>query len=151
MAKLPKDAFSFYVGLGDNRSFEKVGKHFGVTKRSVTKKARKERWTEQIEEMEALARKKARDEMQEGFDERMSRHWKMARGAMAVAAKGLRDNPITNGMDAIRAAEIAIKLERLLAGDPSEHSQQTIAEITKKEIHTLLTTRPASEDGPDDY
>lgn len=151
MAKLPSDAFGFYVGLGDDRSFEKVGKHFGVSKRAVTKKAKKERWTEQLEEMEALARKKARDQMQESLDERTSRHWKLARGAMSRAAQGMHDYPITNGMDAIKAAEIAIKLERLLAGDPSEHTQATLIETTKREINTLLTTKPVSEDDPDDY
>jgi hypothetical protein len=54
-------------------------------------------------------------------------------------------------MEAIKAAEMVIKLERLLAGEPGERNEIDIKEVTKREIQTLLTTRPVGADGPDDY
>jgi hypothetical protein len=138
MAKLPSDAFSYYVSLGDERSYEKVGAHFGADKRSVTKKAGKEHWAEQLAEMEAAAKKKARDQMQVSLDEQVLRHGKMVRAMAGRAVQGMHDYPLTNGMDAIRAAELVIKLERLLAGEPTEHTQETIAQVTREEMHRFL-------------
>jgi hypothetical protein len=75
----------------------------------------------------------------------------MLRAMAGRAVKAIQEYPLTNGMEGIKAAEAVIKLERILAGEPSDHTQATIAELTKQEIRTLLTTRPVGTDGPDDY
>jgi hypothetical protein len=149
--KIPKDAFDYYVELGDGRSYQAVADHFLVSKRSVVKKAGREKWTEQLAEMNRISRQKTREKLQESHEERDFRHWTMVRAIAGRAAIGLKEFPLTSGMEAIKAAEVAIKLERLLAGDPNERSAIDIQEITKQEIRTLLTTKPVGADGPDEY
>jgi len=46
--KLPPDAFSFYVSLGVNRSYQAVGKHYGASNTSVSKLAIKEGWQKRV-------------------------------------------------------------------------------------------------------
>jgi hypothetical protein len=58
-------------------------------------------------------------------------------GMRVLAA--LRDCTIKDGMDAIRAADITIKLERLLAGEVSKRTELSVAEVTRHEMRTLLT------------
>lgn len=54
--RLPPEAFEFYVGLGAQRSYQAVAKHYGVSKRSVSKLATKERWQERFESIVAAVR-----------------------------------------------------------------------------------------------
>ena len=42
--KIPPDALEYYLGLGPDRSYQKVADHYGVSKRAVTKLAARERW-----------------------------------------------------------------------------------------------------------
>ena len=55
-SKLPADAFDFYVGLGPSRSYIAVAREFGVSKRSVARKAAAENWQQRRADLEALAR-----------------------------------------------------------------------------------------------
>ena len=148
MGRLPSEAFDFYVGLGDERSYQKVAAHYGVGKRAVTKRARKERWTEQLAEMEAAAKRKAREQLQEGLDDLHLRHGRILRAMASRAVKAIQEYPLTSGMDGIRAAEAVIKLERLMAGEPGDHTQQTIAETTREEMRRFLAPTPKEGEDP---
>ena len=61
--KIPQDAFAFYVSLGPARSYQKVAEHYGVTKRAIVNAAKRDRWQEQLEELEHTARGDAREKM----------------------------------------------------------------------------------------
>ena len=50
--KIPQDAFTYYVSLGASRSYQKVAEKYGVTKRAVVNLAKRERWQEQVVELE---------------------------------------------------------------------------------------------------
>ena len=52
-------------------------------------------------------------------------------------------------MDAIRAAELAIKLERLVVGEPTERAALTIEQVTKQEINELLVADGGGGDNED--
>ena len=54
--KIPADAFDYYVGLNEERSFEKVAQHVGVSKRAITDCARRENWTERLAALGVEAR-----------------------------------------------------------------------------------------------
>jgi len=136
--RIPPDSFDFYVALGPQRSYQAVAEHYGVSKRAVTKHASKEEWAERLEKIEAEAREKSDQRLVETIEETRSRHLKTLRVIHARALVALKQYPLTSGMDAIRAAELAIKLERLILGDPSERSSLTIEEITRREIQALL-------------
>ena len=42
--KLPDDCFAYYVSLGAERSYHAVARHYGVTKRTVARRAAEEDW-----------------------------------------------------------------------------------------------------------
>jgi hypothetical protein len=58
-------------------------------------------------------------------------------------------------MDAIKAAELVIKLERLIVGEPSERTALSVEEVTRQEMRELLVvddegTEPPAGDGADE-
>ncbi len=46
----------------------------------------------------------------------------------------LQQHPLSSSMEAIRAAELAIKLERLIMGEASERTAVTAEETVRKEM-----------------
>ena len=149
--KLGDDAFAYYVSLGDERGYQAVADHFKVSKRTVVTTAKRDNWAERLQKIERDARANSDLKLQETVEARNLRHAKMLRAAAMRAAKALQDFPLTSGMEGIKAAEMVIKLERLMAGEPGDRTELDIKEVTKREIQTLLTTRPVGADGPDDY
>jgi hypothetical protein len=141
--KLPSDAFDHYVAMGDHRTYAAIAKQFGVSKRCVTKRAAKEEWTERLAKIQADKRVITDRQMSEGLAEMQERHMKIVRLMAGRALEGLKNNPIDNGMDAMRAADLAVKLERLLSGESTARTEKTIEEITRHEIRTLLKVVPA--------
>ena len=138
MSKLPADAFTYYCALGDARSHQAVADHFGTTKRAVTKRAVREDWATRLEKIEAEARRTVDAKIAGDLVEMHLRHRKMLTAMAARAATALRDYPLSSGMDGIKAAGLVIKLERLLAGEPTDRSTVDIEAITKREIRELL-------------
>ena len=53
------------------------------------------------------------------------------------AVEALRSYPLTNGMEAMRAAEMVIKLERLIHGEPTERNAVSVEELIKREYAEL--------------
>ena len=49
-------------------------------------------------------------------------------------------------MEGVKAAETVIKLERIIAGEPSERTGLTVEQVTRQEIDMLL----ARDDEPED-
>jgi len=144
--RIPPDAFDWYVALGPGRSYRAVAERYGVSKRAVTKHAVKDKWAERLDKIEAEAREKSDKRLIESIEEMRSRHIKTLRAIHSRALSALKQYPLTSGMEAIRAAELAIKLERLVVGEPTERSALSVEEVTRREIQNLLTV----EDGDDD-
>ncbi len=144
--KISSDAFEYYVALGPGRSYRTVADRCGVTKRAVTKHAAREGWTSRLEKIEQEAREKSDGKLVEVLGEMHDRHLKTVRAMNARALTALKQYPLSSGMEAMRAAELAIKLERLIVGEPSERTEVSVEEITKREIQELLV----HDDGDDD-
>lgn len=47
--KLGEAAFAFYAGLGMGRSYELVAQRFKVSRRTVTKAAKRQEWAERVQ------------------------------------------------------------------------------------------------------
>lgn len=56
MKKIPDNAFALYARMGETRSHRRIAVEFGVTKRAVTKCAKRERWRERLQAIEAASR-----------------------------------------------------------------------------------------------
>ena len=136
--KLPPDALDYYIALGPERSYEKVAKHFGVSKRSVTRHAGKEEWTRRFEEIERKAREESDQQSVEIVREMNERHVKIAKALQGKALEALRTLPIDKAADVIRALDLGVRQERLIFGEPSERSEVNVEEVTKREMQRWL-------------
>jgi hypothetical protein len=146
---LPGDAFSFFVALGPGRTQQAVADHFDVSIRTVQRAAKTEDWPGRLVGVEKEARQAADKALAEDLAEMQLRHRKLLRAMAARSAKAMSDFPLTDGMQAIKAAEIVIKLERLLAGEPTERTSLNIEETIKREYWRWLE-RAGEEAGEGD-
>ena len=144
--RIPEDAFSFYVSLGPDRSYEQVGEKYGVSKRAVTKAAARQHWSERLAQIEAEAQATIDKKLADDIAEMGMRHRKMLRAIAGRAAKAITEYPLTSGMEGVRAAEIAIKLERVISGEPSERTAMTVASTTREEMQRFLKPVAESDD-----
>ncbi len=147
--KIPEDAFERYVAMGAERSFKALADHLGVTKRALTKCAAREQWTERLTRIEAEARKRSDEKITETLEQMRDRHLVTLRAMHSRALMALKQYPLTSGMDAMRAAEMAIKLERLVVGEPGDRSVISVEEICKREYANWLTPLEDADDGAD--
>ena len=150
--KLPPDAFAYYVGLGNEcRSYELVGRQYGVCKRSVLRTARRDRWQERLEEIERQAQEATDARLAKTLFDMNMRHRKLLMAVASRAATALQQHELRNAMEAVRAAEVAIKLERLMAGEPSESRAVSVEQVTRDEVSRFLIDSDEAEewDGDD--
>ncbi len=138
MTKLPADAFELYFSLGPERSHRAVAEHFGVSKRTVTKRATKENWRERLERLEAEARDRAEQKVLESMEQMTDRHLKAVKIVQGKSLETLRTMSLTSAMDAIRALDLAIKQERTIRGEPSERRAVSVEETIKREMREWL-------------
>jgi hypothetical protein len=149
--KLPPDAFTFYASLGPQRSYQAVADKYSVSKRAVTGMADREKWQERMAEIERKARDKADEKVQESLEEMNVRHLKVLRFIQNKSIEALRSMPIENAMDAVRAFGLCLDKERTIRGEPSDHTQVDIAQVTRDEMARLISFEPVGTNGPDDW
>lgn len=121
--KLPSDAFAYYLSLGVGRSHEAVGAKYGVTKRTVTRRAAKECWAKRVEEAERKGQRKAEAKATESIAAMHERHIMMLRAVQTRALRAVQDHPLTSGIQGMRMVEMAIKMERLIRAEPNEQDR----------------------------
>ena len=138
MSKIPPEAFDFYVSLGPSRSYQAVAAEYGVTKRAVVKFASREGWTDRLQSIQAESRAKGDQRIVESLEEMRERHLMTLKVMNARAVAALKQYPLSSAMEAMRAAEMVIKLERLIVGDPGERTALSVEEITRREMENWL-------------
>ena len=143
--RIPPDAFDFYTGLGITRSYQAVAEKYGVSKRAVTACAAREEWPVRLKRVEKEAREQSDKKLTETLQEMRERHLVTVRAMQSRALAALKQYPLSSGMEAMRAAEMAVKLERLVAGEPTEHTASTIEEVIKREYEEWMVHDEAVE------
>lgn len=141
--RIPADAFEYYVSLGPDRSYVSVAEHYGVSKRAIVKRASVERWAQRLEKVEAIAREKSDVKLGDALADMRGRHLKTLQVMNMRALEALKNYSLTSGMEAMRAAEMAIKLERLIHGEPTDRSALSVEDVIKREYERWL--RPAGD------
>ncbi|NOT30132.1 MAG: hypothetical protein HOP15_06770 [Planctomycetes bacterium] len=147
--RLSDSAFEFYVGLGPPRSYQAVAQKYGVTKRAVVKHASRDKWSERLEKIEEEARAESDKRLATDMAEMHERHKRMLRAVASRAIAAIKEHPLSSGMEGVRAAELVIKMERLLAGESSERSTVSVEEVTRRELDRWLVPAGAADDEPD--
>ena len=143
---IPPEAFDYYVSLGLDRTYQQVADKYGVSRRGVQKAADRENWGERLDKIEQEAQERSDKLLGETVAEIKARHRKMLKGMAGRAVKAISEFPLQSGMEGMRAAEIVIKLERLIAGEPSDRTEHTIAEVTRREIDKFLVVQDDDDD-----
>ncbi len=142
-AKIPNEAFEYYVGLGAARSYQAVAEKYGVSKQAITKCATREHWQDRLEAIEVRARERSDQKSVESVDEMNQRHLKMLAVVERKALEALRSFPMSTAMEAVRALEIAMRQTRLIRGEPTERSATSIEETIRREYERWMV--PAGE------
>lgn len=149
MQRLPDEAFAAYVNLGPNRSYQAIADQFGVHKRTVVRTAERDGWATRLAAIEQKARDAVDAQLVGELQERKLRQRKLVVAVASRAAKAIFDYPLTDGMQGIRAAELAIKLERLLDGEATENTSVDIEQVIRRECQDLLTVEDDEDDKVD--
>ncbi|MBK9387283.1 MAG: hypothetical protein IPN34_20905 [Planctomycetes bacterium] len=137
-SKLPPESYAYYLSLGADRSYGAVAKHFGVTKRTVTRHALKEQWQQQVLEHERKLRERSQEKAIESLEAMNERHLKLLRVIQAKALETLKSYPLTDAMDAVRALDLTIKHERVIRGEPSDRTAVDVEALIKNEYQRWL-------------
>lgn len=146
MAKIPPDAFQYYVSLGHARSYAAVAEKYHVTKRAVTKLAARENWQARIHEIESKARRASEAKAVESLEQMNDRHLKSLRVVQGKALETLRSMPLQTAMEAVRALDLAIRQERVVRGEAGDRTATTIEEKIREEYENWLV--PEEHDDP---
>ena len=138
------DAFTFYFSLGPGRSYADVAREFGISRRTVLRRAKAEDWKGRIDRIEAEARVRIDKKVVESIEEMSERHLKILRAIQGKALATLQRMELTDAMDAVRALDLTVKAERILRGDGSDQEAERIKELHREEIQTLLVRKDSS-------
>lgn len=136
--KLGEDAFAFYAGLGVGRSYERVAQEFGTSRRTVTKAAKRENWPERVLDIDRQARARLEQNAVESLESMNERHLKVAKYIQSKALDTLKSLPLNSAMNAVRALNLAIEIERLTRGEPTDRTAVSVEEIVKREYARWL-------------
>jgi hypothetical protein len=137
--KIPSNAFDVYYAMGPGRSYDALAGRFQVSKQAITKLATRERWQERIAEIEAKAQAHSTQEAVDHLAEMNERHLRVLRAIQGKALDTLKTQPLRTAMDAVRALELTIRHERLIRGEPSERTEMSVEEVTKREVNRWVT------------
>ena len=148
--RIPHEAFDLYVSLGPDRSYRQIAARYDVSKRAITKLAVREDWAARLKKIEHQARERSDAKLTETVEQMRTRHLTLLKAMSARVVTALREFPLNSGMEAMRAAETVIKLERLITGEPSERTELTVEETTKREMDRWLTVETNSDGGSSD-
>ena len=149
MAKrIPEDAFAQYVGMGAERSYQALADRLDVTKRAIVKIATREDWSARLQKIEHEARESSDKKLAEGLEEMRTRHLKTLRAMHARAVEAIRQYPLNSGMEAMKAAELVIKMERLITGEATERGEVAVSEVVRRESERWLTRKEEAADEP---
>ena len=136
--KLPADAFSYYAGLGPERSYQSVAEHYGVSKQAVTKLAVRESWQQRLEDIERKARGNVDQRVAESLEVMNERHLKTLQVIQRKALETLKTMPLATAMEAVRALDMSIVKERLVRGEPSDRTAIAVEDVIRKEYDRWL-------------
>jgi hypothetical protein len=144
--KIPEDAFAFYVAMGPERSYDAVARKYSVSKRAVVKHAGRAKWVERLAAIEVETRRLTDQKLADELHSINMQHGKLLKAMASRVASGLANFQLNSAMEAMRGAEIVIKLQRLIAGAPSENTALSIERVTRDELARLVTTEPETDE-----
>jgi len=146
--KIPLDAIAYYMSLGPGRSYQKVAERYGVTKRAVVNAAKRDRWQEQVEELERTAHDDAREKMKSTLEATYEQHMRALRLVFAKGVEALKSMAINTPADAMKAIQLAIREQRVALGEPTDRTALSIEDTIRREYERWMTAAEPEEEPP---
>ncbi len=142
-------AFSVYRDMAPSvRSLAKVGKQLGKSTTLMDRWSARHQWGERVLAWDSYLDKQAREEAVKEVREMSGRHTRLARAFLSKVAQRLVQvqNETLTAMEAIRWAEVAVKMERLACG-----LEESVIRVDMRQLQAEAT-RIAEQAGlaPDD-
>jgi transposase-like protein len=147
--RLGPDAFDRYVALGPDRSYTEIARHFGVSKRSVTRAAAREQWQERLRAAEDKARAESEKKAVETLEAMRDRHLRMLKAVQGRAVQALQSMPLETASAAVKALLASLAQERLLRDDGAAAGADDVEAIVRRE-YALFLKKPGAKDDWDD-
>ena len=138
--KIPLDAFECYVGMGPKRSYESLAQKYGVSKRSIVKRAKRDGWQGRVAEIEARAQERATERAVDTLEEVKVRHLKTFKAVQLKALESLKSLLFKDPLDAVKAMDIAARQELLALGEPSERTAVAVEDVIRREYERWLVS-----------
>ena len=146
MAKrIPPDAFDAYFAMGMARSYQTLAESYGVSKKAITLMAKREGWQKRILDLEAKAREASTKKIAESLEERNERNLTRLRFIQAKAMETLKNQPIKEVMDAVKAFHSSLREERVILGEPTDRTAVSIEDTIKREYERWMVSQPEEE------
>ncbi len=145
---IPPEALTYYVGLGPGRSYQKVAEKYGVTKRAVVNVAKRDRWQQQVEELERTAHEDAREKMKSTLEATYEQHMRALRLVFAKGVEALKSMAINTPADAMKAIQLAIREQRVALGEPTDRTALSIEDTIRREYERWMTVAEPEEEAP---
>ena len=143
---LPTESYDYWIGLGPDRTLTAVATKYGVHDRTVAKRSATEDWPGRL----TIIERKARDKLDKAHVETIHdiniRHLRDLREVQNKAGDAIRKYTIRNAMDAVRALEMAIKLERLIVGEPTDRHGVSIEDTVRHEYERWMTVDATADE-----
>lgn len=136
--RIPPVAFEYYASLGIDRSYAKVAKRYGVTKRAILRCAKREDWQRRVDELDLKAREVGEKRTVETILQMNERHLRSMKIVQAKALEALKSLSLETAFEAIRALDMATKSERLIRGEPIGRTEISLEETLKREYERWL-------------
>ena len=129
MGRMPSDSFERFMGLGPQRTYQKLADALGVSKRSVVRRARRDAWQTRLAKIAVEVQVKTDAKLADDGADVNARHLKTLRLLQARALQGLASLPLRSGTDCARILDMAIKAERSVLGKDKPERGTTLEEL----------------------
>ena len=146
-SKMPDDCFAYYVALGPQRSYEEVAKRYSVHKRTVARTADRERWPERLEAIETKARAAIDARLVHEMKQMDEDHLALLAEIRRRAVEAIAAHPLSSAIEGLRAAEAAIKLERLILGKAGQRIAYSVERIGYDEAARIMLAQQKALEG----
>ena len=142
------EPFLYWVGLDEDRTYRAVAQHYDVDPAQVTRRARRERWKQRLEQdieprvLERAAMKMTEDVIESLADIR-ARQAAVGKELQERGLEALRRFDIVEPQHAIRAVEAGAKLEREAREMANKRVDINVEHTLKERFERFVSAEPA--------
>lgn len=132
-----KEAFEYYLGLGEKRSITQVARHFTVSRPAVSKWSKEFKWQQRLKEREAKIAAKVEEKADKTIAERKARSLQIVEAVEERFVERFDKGEIDP--ESVKDLETATKLKLLLLGEPTERGEVSVDVDIRRDIAQRLS------------